>query len=123
MKSFIESDLLLKQLGFISLESENYFRAHDILERILELIFFFLEKIRYKPEPIENYRSRIHDVSHAIYASKCKYFISSDKRFIAKCKAAYDFLNIKTQVFLYSEFSSHILNGNNLSIEHNTIQS
>lgn len=79
-------------------------RSHQLLERTLELSFDFLEEIRFKPEKVSKSRSRMHDVTHAIYATSADYLISNDDRFIAKTKAVYNYFKIKTKVISLDEF-------------------
>jgi hypothetical protein len=64
----------------------------------LNIVFNELEKIRYYPEKQEKYRSRLHDVSHAIYAAYCDYFVTEDSKLSYKTKAAYSYLKIDTTV-------------------------
>ena len=79
-------------------------RTHQLLERTLELTFNFLEEIRFKPESVSKSRSRIHDVSHAIYATSADYFVSNDPKLIAKTKVVYNYFNIKTKAISLKEF-------------------
>lgn len=79
-------------------------RTHQLLERTLELSFNFLEEIRFKPEKVSKSRSRIHDVTHAIYATSADYLVSNDDRFISKVKAVYSYFGIKTKVISLHEF-------------------
>jgi hypothetical protein len=69
-------------------------------ECLMEVIFDYLEKIRYHPEAEKKYRSRLHDVTHAIYAAYCAVFVTGDKKLQYKAKAAYSFLGIPTEVIL-----------------------
>lgn len=46
------------------------------------------------------YRGRTHDVTHAIYATQCCKFITSDKKFSIKLKEVYKLLGINTEVIL-----------------------
>ena len=79
-------------------------RTHQLLERTLELSFNFLEEIRFKPEKVSKSRSRMHDVSHAIYATSTDYFVSNDPRLIAKTKVVYNYFGIKTKAITLDEF-------------------
>lgn len=79
---------------------------HGIKERVLELAFNYLEYIRYKPEKIQKSRSRMHDCTHAIYATKSDFFVSDDKRFLAKIRAVYKYFSIETKVLNIDDFIS-----------------
>lgn len=79
--------------GFAKIQTD--FQA---LETLLSVIFNKLEVIRYYPEKEMLFRSRLHDVSHAIYASYCDYFVTEDLKLSKKTKAAYSYANIKTNV-------------------------
>ena len=76
-----------KELGIIDFKYPNIAKSHTLIERCIELSMNYLEEIRYKPEKVTKYRSRTHDVSHAIYATSADYFISRDKKFVAKIRA------------------------------------
>jgi hypothetical protein len=79
-------------------------RSHQLLERTLEMAFNFLEEIRYKPEKVSKSRSRIHDVSHAIYAASADYFVSRDEKLILKTQVVYNYFGIKTRVIHLDDF-------------------
>ena len=75
---------------------------HKIIEILFELIFDFLDYIGYKNDKKvikkEKYRSRMHDISHSIYATKADYLITNDENFKCKSIAIYKLLNFKTIV-------------------------
>jgi hypothetical protein len=79
-------------------------RSHQLLERTLEMAFDFLEEIRYKPEKVSKSRSRVHDVTHAIYAASADYLVSHDDRFLSKVKVVYSYFGIKTKVLRLEDF-------------------
>lgn len=68
-----------------------YERDHKLLETHSEIVFIFLELIGYHSErnKSNSYRSKTHDITHAIYGTQCKYFVSKDSKFIEKVKAVY----------------------------------
>lgn len=70
----------------------------DFLENMIDIVMRELMRHGYKLEPIKKTESSLHDHTHAIYASACDYFISKDRRFIAKTKATYSYLGIETIV-------------------------
>ncbi|MEN5286256.1 hypothetical protein ABE494_09985 [Stenotrophomonas lactitubi] len=83
---------------------KNISKSHGVMLHVFEEVFNYLEEIRYRPDAAKKYRSHLHDVSHAIYASNAEYFITSDAKFAHKVRAAYAFLEVETQVMGYSEF-------------------
>lgn len=71
---------------------------HD-LEFAIQELFDVLNFCGYKGERNQRTNtSRIHDVTHAIYATKADYLISADSKFVYKCKAVYYYLGVPTQV-------------------------
>lgn len=83
----------LQELTFLSIKKD--YRA---IETAMEIVFDKLEEIRYRPEKKKNSRSRLHDVSHAIYAAYCDYFITEDSKLFDKTRAAYAYLKQRTTV-------------------------
>lgn len=83
---------------------ENISKTRTVMDRAFEITFNYLEEIRYRPDSAKKYRSHLHDVSHAIYASHTDYFITNDAKFAHKARAAYDFLGARTKVIDYSDF-------------------
>lgn len=66
-----------------------------------------MEKAGYRQETKDsrpNLTRRMHDVSHAIYASAAQYFVTNDRRLAAKTTAAYHLLGLKTKVLGKEEF-------------------
>lgn len=70
----------------------------------ISFLFDILEVVGYYPERKTGFRSRMHDVTHAIYASQADYFIIEDKKFKKKCESVFHFLRIPTRILSYSEF-------------------
>lgn len=75
-----------------------------VIQVMMQIVFNKLEEIRYRPEKKRKYRSRLHDVSHAIYATYCDYFITEDSRLADKAKAAYAYLRQETKVAGIKDF-------------------
>ena len=73
-------------------------------ERAIEIAMNYLEEIRYRPEAVGKSRSRMHDVSHCIYASDCQQLITFDDRLRDKATVVYQYFNIPTQVLTLEEF-------------------
>lgn len=75
--------------------------SHKTLEFIMEILFRILNIYGYNAEKKENTTiSGIHDVSHAIYATKADKLFTVDRKFFNKCKAVYYFLQVDTEVIL-----------------------
>jgi len=90
--------LKTKKMPSVSILQNN----HKIIEILFELIFDFLDNIGYKNDKRvirkEKYRSRMHDVTHSIYATKANYLITNDENFKCKTIAIYQLLNFNTTV-------------------------
>ncbi|MFP9135429.1 hypothetical protein ACLKZ7_20685, partial [Shewanella algae] len=73
---------------------------HDfrLVECMFNVIFNFIECLRFFPENKKNYRSRLHDVSHAIYASYTNKLVSGDRNFVNKLLVAYKFLSVDVDI-------------------------
>lgn len=90
------------------LKWKNIKNSHSSIERILSLLYNFLEVIGYHAESTNKIRSRMHDVSHGIYATASDVFVTGDEKFYKKTKAIYKFLEIPTIVFNKSEFNEYV---------------
>ena len=90
--------LKTKKIPSITILQNN----HKITEILFELIFDFLDNIGYKNDKKvirkEKYRSRMHDITHSIYATKANYLITTDENFKCKTIAIYQLLNFQTKV-------------------------
>jgi len=84
--------------------SEDLLNSHRKTELLLSLLFNFMEEIGYRGEKFRKSRSRMHDVSHAIYATRANFFVSRDSKLISKTKAVYHLLGIPTVVLTVDEF-------------------
>ena len=84
-------------------EIKNSFKKVSV---IIEILANILEAYRYHAEATKKNRprSRLHDVSHIIYASYCDKFISNDARLRIKAKAIYSYLKIPCQVLSTDEW-------------------
>jgi hypothetical protein len=82
-------------------------KSHHQKEIIITLILNVMEKAGYNQEE-KNHEAtltgRMHDISHAIYASRAKYFVTNDIRFSKKVIATYMKLKISTRVITTEEF-------------------
>lgn len=78
--------------------------SHRTLESTIGLMLNFLEEVGYRTEARGRYRSRMHDVSHAIYATRSNYCVVGDRRFREKLQAVYGFLEVPSIVLSKEEF-------------------
>lgn len=81
-----------------SLRFEDLKNDFQLFECLVNIIFNVLEVIRFFPEKKNKSSSRLHDVSHAIYASYSEIFISGDKKLVHKILATYHFLGVPTKI-------------------------
>ncbi|MBL4981457.1 hypothetical protein [Pseudomonas fluorescens] len=92
-----------KQSPFIEVDdpqnSINLLKGnHDAVQAMIEAVIKCLIRERYYPDPIKKYRSEMHDITHAVYASYFNLYVIDDERSREKCKAAYKFLGVPTNV-------------------------
>jgi len=71
---------------------------HKQIEINVSALFDFLAIVGYKSDNIKEYRSMMHDVTHAIYGTKADILITNDKRFYNRILAIYSYLEIPTEV-------------------------
>lgn len=79
-------------------------RSHKDRELVVNLVLSLLEEVGYRADKFEKYRSRMHDVTHAIYAAAADIFVSGDERYRKRVRATYHFLGFKTRVLSIEEF-------------------
>ena len=77
---------------------------HKKLEFIISILLDVLEQVGYKTEGRKKSRSRMHDVTHSIYASQAKYFIIGDEKYRKKVQVIYHFVGIPTKIMSTEEF-------------------
>lgn len=87
---------------------EDMVNSHNKIELVVGILLNFLEEIGFRPEPRGRYRSRMHDVTHAIYATRAKYFVTGDQRYLDKVKAVYSLLGIPCRVADKTEFMNNV---------------
>lgn len=78
-----------------------------VFESYVNIAANILEKLGYFREKKDKSRSRLHDVSHIIYAAYCDVFVSADKKLLNKTKAIYSMLNVHTKVLSLNDFVNH----------------
>jgi hypothetical protein len=91
--------------GKVGLWNEHKVKHHYEMERQIEILFKVLNQIGYFADEERQYRSGIHDISHAVYATASDFFVIEDKKLRQKCKAVYNYYEVPTQVLSYSEFN------------------
>ena len=97
---------LTKNFSFKKGNFNNLRNSFHDLEFTIQELFRVLNFCGYKGERKENTNtSRIHDVTHAIYATKSNYLISADSKFVDKCKAVYYYLGVATEV-IYTKLNN-----------------
>lgn len=82
-------------------------QSHHKKEAIITRILDCMEEAGYNQEEKNHTASltgRMHDVSHAIYASRSHYLITNDKRFSKKVSAVYALLKIPTKILNIQQF-------------------
>lgn len=85
----------------------NLMQSHHQKEVIISKILNSMEEAGYNQEEKNHAAAltgRMHDNSHAIYASSSSYFITNDRRFSKKVAAAYIKLEIPTKILNIDEF-------------------
>ena len=86
--------------------------SHREIEKIITELLTILEVVGYKAEGRNKSRSRMHDNTHAIYATKADYFIIGDKKYRQKVKAVYEHLQVSTMILSVTEFIEYNFFGN-----------
>lgn len=87
---------------------EDLKHSHNKLFTTVDFVFRFFEKIGYYSERANKYRSRMHDVSHAIYSTTADIIVTGDTNFRYKIRAAFSFLGVPTRIFDQEEFTKFI---------------
>ena len=85
---------------------KEFLKYPRIFELLMEHIFDFLYEIGFWKENFKKattYRSKVFDVTHAIFASKTDILFTMDKRFYHKLQVVYDFLGIETKLIFLKE--------------------
>lgn len=85
---------------------ENLMKSHHKKELFITKILNCMEQAGYNQEE-KNHEAaivgRMHDVSHAIYATKADYLVTNDTRFFRKATATYKRLKLAVQVIKTEE--------------------
>lgn len=75
----------------------DFMKVHSYKEKIMEWLFNILEICGYKKDKqcdVIKIRSRMHDITHAIYGSSAKYFVTDDEKFSQRLRLIYHFLDL-----------------------------
>jgi hypothetical protein len=106
--NFIRDQLLENGFDFDKVPKGGVLsHSHHKKEGLITVILNSMEKAGYWQEDknhVATLVGRMHDVTHAIYATGAKYFITSDSRFAKKVTATYLFLEIPTRVISTRQF-------------------
>lgn len=105
---FVKNEFIENGINFdkIPLGSE-LMRSHHKKEGVITIMLNSMEKAGYSQENKNHEASltgRMHDVSHAIYAARSKYFVTNDNRFSTKVFAVFNKLKIPTKVINTEDF-------------------
>ncbi|EPS0984746.1 hypothetical protein ACVBOS_004295 [Vibrio vulnificus] len=98
-----------RQVGLRDFNYPEILKSHTAFERCIEITFCYLESIRYRPEAVKKSRSRMHDVSHAIYGSIADILVTDDDRFSKKVQAVYEYWGIQTEILSTDGFISKVV--------------
>ncbi len=113
------ADYLKKNSECQIIKGRELLSNHDLLEGTITLVLNFLEKIGYNQEEnnkLVKLRSRMHDVTHAIYGAQADYFVTADRRYRKKLEAAYSFLEIPCKVLSPDKFVTASFKGQEVII-------
>lgn len=53
-------------------------------------------------------RSSVYDIEHLIYATKCRFFITEDKKLLCRAKEIYNFMEVETEVLSLKELMEKV---------------
>lgn len=104
VKCALEGERRLSNLNDEELKYQSVINMHAKIERYVDFLLRFLEKVGFRPEPAGRHRSRMHDVSHAIYATAVDVFVIGDAKFRDKAKAVYHYLEVPVTIMSKEEF-------------------
>lgn len=87
----------------------DFMKVHSYKEKIMEWLFNILEICGYKKDKqcdVIKIRSRMHDITHAIYGSSAKYFVTDDEKFSQRLRLIYHFLDLPITIHDSRSFCS-----------------
>lgn len=88
---------------------EKHKSNYEFLFTTLDEISALFDILDTNPEPIEKYRSHLHDTTHLIYATQSDVFITNDKKLGDKADKIYKFFGIPTKIIDYKYFLKNFL--------------
>ncbi|HFC8841505.1 TPA: hypothetical protein ACFU1W_000004 [Neisseria oralis] len=88
---------------------KQFKKDFTLFEGYVNLAANCLERIGFKREKEENYRARLHDVSHIVYAAHTNIFVTDDKKLNLKTKAIYSSIDVPSKVMNRKEFIDYVL--------------
>lgn len=100
---------VLQHLGRLAGESGFQIRTATFLERqdTMSTLFDVLNVFGFAPEHADRHiENRVHDVSHAIYASYADVFVTNDKKLNRSSKAVYGHCRIDVKVLDRHQFTN-----------------
>lgn len=80
---------------------ENFSEREATFAVLFDVLNIFGYRAEHNPIRVEN---RVHDVSHAIYASYADIFVTDDRKLASSSKAVFHLLDIEVEVMNRSEF-------------------
>ena len=109
IRSALDAKIVMHGYSFNSLPKySDIKKKHGEIELLISLLYNFLETIGYRTEKRGKSRSRMHDVTHGIYATSADLFVIGDKRYRKKTMAIYSLLEIPTKVISTDTFRKHM---------------
>ncbi len=109
---FLENEMCLSDLKTPAELMDNHYER----EAVVTVVMNFLERIGYYQEKGNKHskiRSRMHDVTHAVYGTNSKYVITNDGRFLHKLSATIHLLGLETTVLNFDDFLKYDFNKKN----------
>ena len=96
-RKWLGRDFIFEKDSYKNRLDENFTE----LEYTIETLFNILNGCGYGREKnLHKTISGTHDITHAIYATKAEYLLTTDINFQMKCSAVYKYINCKTQCIL-----------------------
>ena len=105
---FVRINFSKQGIDFDKIEvGEELMKSHNKKESFINIILNSMEQAGYNQE-IKNHEAaivgRMHDVSHAIYATRADYLVTNDDRFFKKATATYKRLQLAVRVIKIDDF-------------------
>jgi hypothetical protein len=101
LKLVYYSNLLNKNFSNIIFEGLSFDEKYDIILGLFQIVNLLSFRSERSDKKI---KSSFYDANHVLYASNCDKFITNDRKLYFKAKEIYDFLRIKTKVYLWNDY-------------------